>query len=390
MHRWTYVQRTIPGISHLFIPLEEAISEKLIPALVGRKISDVNRRILALPVRHGGMGISNPSKTSDHEFQASVRITKSLTTILYRQEKDFTNYEKKEVEKEVKLVKAEKEDRMRREIEDIQNNLDERSNRILELSQESGVGAWLNAPPIQSLGYTLNKQEFRDSVCLRYGWPISNTPTYCQCKEKNSIDHTLNCKLGGYVTMRHNRVRDLEADLMREVCQDVKTEPELLPIDADIITNGNKATKARLDVSGIGVWGSHERTFIDVRIMHPNSPSYINKPVEKVYKDHEDEKKRVYNERVIQVEKGSLTPIVMSTFGGMGAEANRFHKRIATLISQKRNERYSDVMSYIRTRLRFCLLKSVLVAVRGVRGKSTKEKISPISSISFNLLDNGE
>ena len=64
------------------------------------------------------------------------------------------------------------------------------------------------------------------------------------------------------------------------------------------------------------------------------------------------------------------------------------HKQIATLIAEKRNERYSDVLNYMRTRLRFSLLKSVLTAVRGVRGKTVREKISPMSSLSFNLLDN--
>ena len=57
-HRWTYVQRTIPNISQFFAPLEEAIREKFIPAMVGRNISDIERRIFALPVRYGGMGIS--------------------------------------------------------------------------------------------------------------------------------------------------------------------------------------------------------------------------------------------------------------------------------------------------------------------------------------------
>ena len=81
----------------------------------------------------------------------------------------------------------------------------------------------------------------------------------------------------------------------------------------------------------------------------------------------------------------------MSTFGGMGVEAKRFHKQIATLIAEKRNERYSDVLNYMRTRLRFSLLKCVaLTAVRGVRGKTVREKISPMSSLSFNLLDNGQ
>ena len=53
---------------------------------------------------------------------------------------------------------------------------------------------------------------------------------YRELKGKNSIDHTLNCKLGGYVHMRHNKVRDVVGDLMREVCQDVKIELELLPL----------------------------------------------------------------------------------------------------------------------------------------------------------------
>ena len=121
--------------------------------------------------------------------------------------------------------------------------------------------------------------------------------------------------------------------------------------------------------------------------MHPNSPSYRDKDISQVYRQHEREKKRTYNERIIQVEKGSFTPIVMSTFGGMGVEAERFHKRIAELIAVKRNETYSSVINYIRTRLRFCLLKSVLTSLRGIRGRSSHDKPSPASSLSFGLID---
>ena len=38
-HRWKYVQRTIPDISHLFAPLETEIRRSLIPALTGRPVS---------------------------------------------------------------------------------------------------------------------------------------------------------------------------------------------------------------------------------------------------------------------------------------------------------------------------------------------------------------
>ena len=186
--------------------------------------------------------------------------------------------------------------------------------------------------------------------------------------------------------MRHNRIRDLEAEMMREVCTDVKIEPPLLPLANENLVSGNRAENARLDVSGNGIWGPMQKTFLDIRVMHPNSPTYVNKEIAQVYRTHEREKKRTYNERIIQVEKGSFTPIVVSTFGGMGQEAESFHKRLAQLIAEKRNETYSHVVNYIRTRLRFCLLKSVLTSLRGVRGKSSHEKISPISNLSFNLI----
>ena len=49
--------------------------------------------------------------------------------------------------------------------------------------------------------------------------------------------------------------------------------------------------KARLDVSAVGLWGPLERTFMDVRVVHPNSASYVGKKIEKIYELHEKEKK---------------------------------------------------------------------------------------------------
>ena len=73
--------------------------------------------------------------------------------------------------------------------------------------------------------------------------------------------------------MRHNRIRDLEASFLKEVCKDVKVEPELMPIQNGSVTSTNKSDNARLDVSAIGIWSPMERTFLDVRVVHPNSPS---------------------------------------------------------------------------------------------------------------------
>ena len=94
---------------------------------------------------------------------------------------------------------------------------------------------------------------------------------------------------------------------------------------------------------------------------------------------------RKYNSRVITVEKGTFTPLVYSTFGGCGPQAKQYHKRLAELISRKRNEEYHQVINHIRVKIRFSLLRSVLIALRGERGKKAFSS-QPLSSTSFNLV----
>ena len=343
-------------------------------------------KIFELLVKLGRLGLYNPTLTADKEFNASTRITANLTEIICRQEKDLTNYDREAVDHVIKTVRAEKDEDQQAALENVINIVNDKMKRNIKLSQEKGAGSWLTAAPVKSLGFSLNKQEFRDAICLRYGWRVPHTPSHCLCGKKNDTDHALICKRGGYIGMRHNRLRDLEAEIMREVCKDVRVEPPLLPLANDNTVGGNQAENARADFSGIGVWGPMQKTFLDVRVTHPNAPTHINKDMAQVYREQEQEKKRAYNERIIQVENGSFTPIVFSTFGGMGKEAESFHKRLAQLIAEKRNENYSHVVNYLRTRLRFCLLKSVLTSIRGVRGKWGKEDITPLSSLSFNLI----
>ena len=156
-HRWTYVQRTIPNIAALFEPLESAIRHKLLPALTGRSLSDMERKIFALPVKLGGMGIHNPTVTADNEYTASARITANLTDVICNQESDLTNYDKEGVAAIIKEVKTLKDQDHRDSLQEILDNADHKLKRILELAQEKGAGSWLTARPTKSHGFALNK-----------------------------------------------------------------------------------------------------------------------------------------------------------------------------------------------------------------------------------------
>ena len=384
-HRWTYVQRTIPDIKELFQPLEDCIRDSFIPAVIGRNISDLERRIVALPVRYGGLGVANPVECCEREYISSTVITENLSNLIYNQERDLSNFDHKSQKETMYALKIAKEKHFKEQFNEIIELVDGTPlKRALQLNSEKGTGSWLTALPLKSYGYSLNKVEFRDAICLRYGWEVPNTPSFCGCGLKNSVEHTLKCMKCGYVAMRHNALRDLNAELQREVCRDVVTEPQLIPLETEIVS-GTQADRAATDISSRGMWSTFQRTFFDVQVLHPNCPSYLKLPVNKLYDMAEKKKMSKYNSRILLVEKGSFTPLIYSTFGGWGPHANKYHKRLAELISRKRNEEYSKVISYMRIRIRFAILRSTLVAIRGEHGRKTTTPKS-LSMTSFNMI----
>ena len=111
------------------------------------------------------------------------------------------------------------------------------------------------------------------------------------------------------------------------------------------------------------------KAFIDVRVFNPQAKANSEKSIPKMYKDnlyksHEEEKKQGYFPRVLQVEKGTFTQAVFNTSGGMGKEADRLLWRMAERVSIKRGKNYSSVVSFLRRRFRFDLLKTYVIVMR--------------------------
>ena len=232
---------------------------------------------------------------------------------------------------------------------------------------EKGASNWLTAMPIKDHGFYLNKQEFWDSVKTRYGLPLSRLPSRCACGANFSVDHAFTCKTGGFVTIRHNEVRDFTAEILKEVCQDVEVEPLLTPLTGEQFQyrSANTDDSARLDVSARGVWTRGSRAFLDVRVFNPLAPSYRNQTLAAAHKANENAKKRAYRERIQQVEHGSFTPLVFTCFGGMSVECLKFYNHVADKLSEKRDIAGSLAKAWVRTKLCFSLLRTANLCIRG-------------------------
>ena len=120
----------------------------------------------------------------------------------------------------------------------------------------------------------------------------------------------MNCKKGGVVTIRHNELRDLTAKKLSEVCYDTKIEPIFVPVSGEDLSNrtANRSNEVRLDVRARGFWERGQQAFFDLRVFDPNTCRYLNKSLQHCHVINENEKKRTYNERVLQIDHGTFTP----------------------------------------------------------------------------------
>ena len=93
--------------------------------------------------------------------------------------------------------------------------------------------------------------------------------------------------------------------------------------------------------------------FSDIRITNTNSASQYNVKTEKVLLRHEKEKKREYNRWIMNIVHGTL--------------------------AKKLNESYEKVITVIRCKLSFIIVRSALLCIRGSRSNHVLKDIDGFS-----------
>lgn len=367
--KYNYFNRTIPTMYNHLNAIEDILRNHFIPAIIGESfISDHLRQLLALPIRLGGLAISIPHLKTETEYNASRTLTEQLIEHVINQNTQF-HPNKERISKIKSNIKKQRAETENTNLNKIRENMSRDQLRANDLLQQPGCNNWLNTIPIEEFNYTLNKQQFLDAVRLRYQLPIPNLPTRCPCGEKFDTQHAMSCKKGGFVTLRHNQLRDITGALLNEVCHDVSVEPLLQPIaDNNIVpstTNTNDG--ARLDICARSFWITGQKAFFDVRVFDPNASRYQSKNLEQCFTVNEREKKRTYNRRILEVEHASFTPLVFTIHGAMGTECSTFISKLSELLAAKRDLPKSIVTSWVRTKISFALIRSMLMCLRGSR-----------------------
>ena len=107
--------------------------------------------------------------------------------------------------------------------------------------------------------------------------------------------------------------------------------------------------------------------FFDVCVTHVNSRTNQGKQTATIFKEQENEQKKSYNQRVMDVEIGTFTSLVVGKNERMGADCQNFLRALAEKISLQRNESYANVISWLRTQHSFAILRTTHKCIRGLR-----------------------
>ena len=202
--------------------MRSCLSKVLIPAITEHRSSQLDKDILALPVCLGGLGMTNPCLEANFEQSSSVKVTTPLVQQIVAQSHQMPDDSL--VKPLQQAVRSERAKALQDRAVHIREVAPQKVQRALDLAVEKGSSVWLTVLPLREMGFNLaiNKREFRDAFKLRYDWPVDDIPSTCVCVDIFTVDHAMICKRGGFVTQRHNELRDLEADLLSMVCSDVE------------------------------------------------------------------------------------------------------------------------------------------------------------------------
>ena len=84
---WQFLQRVTEGIEGAFSGLEEAISGRFLPALLGDKLpEDMRHMIMGLPVKEAGKAISDPSEVATKNWINSTVICGHIISAIRKTE----------------------------------------------------------------------------------------------------------------------------------------------------------------------------------------------------------------------------------------------------------------------------------------------------------------
>ena len=114
-----------------------------------------------------------------------------------------------------------------------------------------------------------------------------------------------------------------------------------------------------------GVWEGNRVAFFDNRIVDANAPCYARNSLlwDAISKKAADSKRRKYKHAAAELH-GSFTPLVCSTDAVLNRKYTVYQRRLASKLAGKWEKPFSLMMSWVRVRTQFAIIRAVDLHLR--------------------------
>ena len=112
-----------------------------------------------------------------------------------------------------------------------------------------------------------------------------------------------------------------------------------------------------------------EATFFDARVFNPYAACYRLSPLQRIFDTHDRQKRRLYKERIREVEGASFTPWVFSSTGTTGRTSEAFLKRLASPPVGKEEHLLLGDHRVVTVSGKLRLLRANIICLRGTRAR---------------------
>ena len=365
---WQFLQRVTKDCANEFHRLERAIATEFLPALL-QEVTAAERLLYGLPVRCGGMGVADPTTTADAAYRTSRAAASHLVSAIRGASPFELATHRQQMEEARAAYKKAKQEETKARAAEVISELPTAQAKAAQRAADFKSGQWLNMMCSAANGSVLSRQEWRDGWAVRYGKEAKDLPAVCDapaCRQKNSIEHALNCKHGGLVIRRHNELRDELGQLCKLGYAHVMKEPVTKVGDSTKPLDHADRDGRRGDLCVRGAFASQTDCVMDLTVMNLDAKSRCKSSTAAALSGGEREKIRKHQQACKDM-RADFVPFVVSTDGCMGEQAQKFLRRLGRRLAEKWGRAYSDVAGFLFSRMSISIVRATSMCIRATR-----------------------
>ena len=369
-----YILRTAPCAESPLLQDFDDIQRSLLESICNIQISDIGWLQATLPIKAGGLGIRSLVSLAPSAFLASAAASSPTALAILPQRTSPDNSATcKALEVWRSATSADPPSGLNAcrqkcwdspiiqgQFASLLDGADLVSRARLLASQQKEAGAWLNAPPITSLGLRMDNECIRVAVGLRLGSSLCQPHRCSLCGEQvsNLGLHGLSCRRSPGRIARHAALNDLVKRALAAADVPAQLEPHGL----------SRSDGKRPDGVTIIPWRNGRSLVWDVTCRDSFAPTYLHLSSSRagsVADQAAMDKQRKYSDFARSYH---FVPIAVESSGAFGKDALEFFQDLG----RRTKSQTKDVLSYHKLcqRISVTIQRFNTVSILGCLGKA--------------------